>query len=76
MVKAKSSHTSDRMDDPNTITLSRLTAATATDFLRDYTQELNQSGADGQYTKEIEAVVAEFERALENNNQSGENNEK
>jgi len=53
------------MEDSNTVTVSRLTVATAADFLRDYTHELKQSSAEGQYTTEMAEIVTELDSILE-----------
>lgn len=52
-------------DRESEIEISRLTVATAADFLRDYEKELSESGAEGDYTQEIQDVVEALDRALE-----------
>jgi hypothetical protein len=63
------------MTEQNTVPVSRLTIATASDFLRDYAQELTQSGADGQYATEVTETVEALDRALAEKTASCTDNE-
>jgi len=53
------------MAQSNSVTLSRMTVASAADALRDYRDELEGAGAEGEYTQEIRDVVASLEAALD-----------
>lgn len=52
------------MAQPNTVTLSRMTVASAADTLRDYRDELEGAGTEGEYTQEIEDVIGALDAAL------------
>lgn len=56
------------MTDTNSVTVSRLTIATAADFLRDYTQELEQASTEGEYTAELDETVQALNSALRDGN--------
>ncbi|MFC6756548.1 MULTISPECIES: hypothetical protein [Haloarcula] len=53
------------MAQSNSVTLSRMTVASAADTLRDYRDELEDAGTEGEYTQEIRDVVASLDAALE-----------
>ena len=52
-------------DSNDHVTISRLTAATAIDILRDVETELEQSNATGPYLEEVSETIDTVERALE-----------
>ncbi|MDS0260040.1 hypothetical protein NDI56_11605 [Haloarcula sp. S1CR25-12] len=52
------------MAQSNTVTVPRITAASAADYLRDYARELEQAGAEGEYTQEIADIVTVLDSAL------------
>jgi len=56
------------MADTNSVTVSRLAIATAVDFPRDYTQELEQAGSEGEYTAELGETVQALDSALRDGN--------
>jgi len=56
------------MEDTDSVPVSRLTIATAADFLRDYARELEQAGSDGAYTAELDETVQVLEASLRDGN--------
>lgn len=48
----------------DTIEISRLTAASATDLLRDYRREFERVDSDGPYLEELSETIAQLEDAL------------
>jgi len=56
------------MGESSSVTVSRLTIATAADFPRDYSEEFEQSGADGQYAAELRDTAAALQSALNDGN--------
>lgn len=53
-------------DNLETVEISRLTAASAMDFLEEYESELKHSGAVGEYTQELRDTIEKLDTALEN----------
>lgn len=52
-------------DNPHTVTVDRLSLATALDLLREYETELEDSGADeGPYTNEVSETIERLDDAL------------
>jgi hypothetical protein len=47
-----------------TVTVPRMTAATAMDLLCDYRREFEQANADGPYREELAATIEQLERVL------------
>ena len=56
------------MADTNSDTVSRQANATAVDFPRDYTQELEHAGSEGEYTAELGETVQALDSALRDGN--------
>lgn len=66
----------DNTDSRYNVEASRLTVATAVDFLREYENELRQSGAEGKYTREVSKTIEKLNTALEKRaNEKRSNNE-
>lgn len=53
------------MEQSECIHLSRLTVATATDFLREYHTELLEANSEGEYTDEMSKTIEILDNALE-----------
>jgi hypothetical protein len=47
-----------------TVAVSRMTAASATDLLRDYRREFKRADADGPYLEELTATIEQLEGTL------------
>lgn len=47
-----------------TVAVSRVTAASATDLLRDYRREFERADADGPYLEELTTTIEQLEGAL------------
>lgn len=58
------------MTQRHSVDIPRLSVATAADFLREYEQELTDSGAEGKYTEELRETIERLDVALSNRTKS------